>query len=106
MSAPPASAFDDVTAIVAPGAASRMPATMARIVREVAALGHQVVQLGRRDKPTIEPPIQGAVDPHLNIFRRVLPPAGGGRMALDLSPIVAVFLLFILQGIVVGLINE
>ena len=50
--------------------------------------------------------IESVVDPYLNLFRRFLPPIGGGRMALDLSPIIAVFLLFILQGIVVGLINE
>ncbi len=50
--------------------------------------------------------IESVVDPYLNLFRRVLPPVGGSRMALDLSPIVGVIVLVILQGIVVGLINE
>lgn len=50
--------------------------------------------------------VEQVVDPYLAIFRRFLPPIGGSRMALDLSPIIGVFVLFILQGIVVGLINE
>ncbi len=50
--------------------------------------------------------IEQSVDPYLNLFRRFLPPIGGSRMALDLSPIVGVILLLIAQGIVVGLINE
>ncbi|HKJ37014.1 MAG TPA: YggT family protein [Solirubrobacterales bacterium] len=50
--------------------------------------------------------IEQVVDPYLNLFRRFLPPIGGARMALDLSPIIGVILLLILQGIVVGLINE
>lgn len=50
--------------------------------------------------------IEQVVDPYLNLFRRFLPPVGGGRMALDLSPIIAVIVLLLLQGIVVGLINE
>ena len=48
--------------------------------------------------------ISESVDPYLRIFRRVIPPVGGGGMAFDLSPIVATFVLFILQAIVVGLI--
>lgn len=50
--------------------------------------------------------IEQVVDPYLNLFRRFLPPLGGSRMALDLSPIIAILVLFLLQGIVVGLINE
>lgn len=50
--------------------------------------------------------IEQIVDPYLNLFRRVLPPIGGSRMALDLSPIIGIFVLVILQGIIVGLINE
>jgi len=49
--------------------------------------------------------IEQVVDPYLNLFRRFLPPIGGGRMALDLSPIIGVIALLLLQGIVVGLIN-
>ena len=48
--------------------------------------------------------ITETVDPYLNIFRRFIPPIGGGGMAFDLSPILAVFVLFILQAIIVGLI--
>jgi YggT family protein len=50
--------------------------------------------------------IEQVVDPYLNLFRRILPPIGGGRMALDLSPIIGVLVLILAQGIVVGLINE
>lgn len=50
--------------------------------------------------------VDETVDPYLNLFRRVLPPIGGGGMALDLSPIIGVILLLVVQGIVVGLINE
>jgi YggT family protein len=50
--------------------------------------------------------IEYAVDPYLNFFRRFLPPLGGGRMMLDLSPIVGVLVLVLVQSIVVGLINE
>ena len=49
--------------------------------------------------------IEQVVDPYLNLFRRFLPPIGGGRMALDLSPIIGVIALLLVQGIVVGLIN-
>ncbi len=48
--------------------------------------------------------VHETTDPYLNIFRRVLPPIGGGGMAFDLSPILAIILLFIGQAIVVGLI--
>lgn len=44
-------------------------------------------------------------DPYLNIFRRIIPPIGGGGMGLDLSPMVGLIVLFILQGVVVGLIE-
>ena len=48
--------------------------------------------------------IHQTTDPYLNIFRRFLPPLKGGGMMFDLSPIIAIILLFIAQGIVVGLI--
>ena len=44
-------------------------------------------------------------DPYLNLFRRFIPPARLGPAALDLSPIVATFVLLILGGIVVDLIR-
>ena len=49
--------------------------------------------------------VHQVTDPYLNLFRRFLPPLGGGRMAIDISPIIAIFVLLILQGVVVGLID-
>jgi YggT family protein len=49
--------------------------------------------------------IEETVTPYLNIFRRILPPIGAGGMALDLSPMIALILLFVVQGITVGLIQ-
>jgi YggT family protein len=43
-------------------------------------------------------------NPYLNLFRRFIPPIGGGGFALDLSPMIGVFLLLVLQTVVVGLI--
>jgi YggT family protein len=57
------------------------------------------------------PVLRGVLDfvnevtlPYLNLFRRVLPPIGGGSFSLDLSPIVAVIVLLIAQRVVVSLI--
>jgi YggT family protein len=50
--------------------------------------------------------VHEVTDPFLNMFRRILPPIGGSSFALDLSPIVAIFLLLIAQKIVVGLIGS
>jgi YggT family protein len=44
-------------------------------------------------------------DPYLNLFRRFLPPVGGGGFALDLSPMIGLIVLFVAQAIVVGLIR-
>ncbi|HKF82994.1 MAG TPA: YggT family protein [Solirubrobacterales bacterium] len=44
-------------------------------------------------------------DPYLNFFRRFLPPMGGGGLAIDLSPMIAIILLFVAQAVVVGLIR-
>jgi YggT family protein len=41
-------------------------------------------------------------DPYLRIFRRFLPPLG----PLDLSPIVAIFVLFILRGVLTSLLER
>jgi uncharacterized protein YggT (Ycf19 family) len=49
--------------------------------------------------------IESTVDPYLNLFRRILPPIGGSRMALDLSPIIGVIVLLVVGNIVVGLIE-
>lgn len=48
--------------------------------------------------------IKETTDPFLNLFRRLLPPLGGG-FALDLSPMIAVILLVVLRAVVVGLIR-
>jgi YggT family protein len=49
--------------------------------------------------------IEEVTDPYLNLFRRFLPPVGGGGFAIDLSPILAIILLFIVRSVVVGLIQ-
>jgi YggT family protein len=49
--------------------------------------------------------VHQTTDPYLNLFRRLLPPLGGGGMALDLSPILAIIVLLIVSRIVVGLIG-
>ena len=49
--------------------------------------------------------IHEVTDPYLNLFRRILPPIGGGGFALDLSPIIAIIVLYIVRAIVVGAIN-
>ena len=49
--------------------------------------------------------VHQVTDPYLNIFRRFLPPLGGGGMAIDFSPIIAMIMLLVGQGVVVGLIN-
>lgn len=41
-------------------------------------------------------------DPYLNIFRRIIPPIGG---ALDLSPMIAFFVLQFLEKILLGFIR-
>lgn len=45
--------------------------------------------------------IHEVTDPYLNLFRRVIPPLG----PLDLSPILAIFLLYIVEAVVVGVIR-
>ena len=49
--------------------------------------------------------VHEVTDPYLNLFRRVLPPVGGGGFALDLSPIIATIVLIIVRAIVVGAIE-
>lgn len=50
--------------------------------------------------------VHQVTDPYLNLFRRILPPVGAGGMAIDLSPIVAVIVLVVLQAVLVGAILE
>jgi YggT family protein len=49
--------------------------------------------------------VSDVTDPYLNLFRRILPPVRMGPGALDLSPIVATFVLIIVGSIVVDLIG-
>ena len=49
--------------------------------------------------------ITETTDPYLNLFRRFLPPIGGGGFAIDLSPMIGIIVLFVLQAVVVGLIS-
>ncbi len=49
--------------------------------------------------------VHQVTDPYLNIFRRFLPPLGGGGFAVDISPILAVIVLFIAQALIVGAID-
>lgn len=44
-------------------------------------------------------------DPYLNLFRRLIPPIGGGGLGLDLSPMIGIIVLIILRGLLVGLIE-
>jgi YggT family protein len=48
--------------------------------------------------------VSDVTDPYLNIFRRILPPVRMGGAGLDLSPIVATFVLIIVGQIVVSLV--
>jgi YggT family protein len=49
--------------------------------------------------------VSDVTDPYLNVFRRILPPVRMGGAGLDLSPIVATFVLIIVGSIVVGLVR-
>jgi YggT family protein len=44
-------------------------------------------------------------DPYLNIFRRIVPPVGGGGFALSFAPVIALIVLFVIEAVVVGLIR-
>jgi YggT family protein len=48
-----------------------------------------------------------STDPYLNVFRRMMRPIGGsGGLAIDLSPMLAILVLIIVQRVVVGAILE
>lgn len=49
--------------------------------------------------------ITETTDPYLNVFRRILPPLGAGGMAIDLSPVLGIVVLFIAQGLIVSAIR-
>lgn len=45
--------------------------------------------------------IRETTDPYINIFRRIMRPVGGGPISIDLSPMVALLVLFVADGIIV-----
>ena len=49
--------------------------------------------------------IHEVTNPYLNLFRKFIPPLGGGSFALDLSPILALIVLGVVRGLVVGAIS-
>jgi YggT family protein len=49
--------------------------------------------------------VSDVTDPYLNLFRRILPPVRLGAGALDLSPIIATFVLIIVSSLVAGIIE-
>jgi YggT family protein len=49
--------------------------------------------------------IRDVTDPYLNIFRRFIPPVRLGPGALDISPIVATFVLIIVGNIIVSAVD-
>jgi YggT family protein len=49
--------------------------------------------------------IHEVTDPYLNLFRRIVPSLGRGGFALDLSPILGVIVLLIVEALVVGAIR-
>jgi YggT family protein len=49
--------------------------------------------------------VTDVTDPYLNLFRRILPPVRIGPGALDLSPIIATFVLIIVSSLVAKLIR-
>ncbi|HKF80236.1 MAG TPA: YggT family protein [Thermoleophilaceae bacterium] len=50
--------------------------------------------------------VRDVTDPYLNLFRRFMPPVRLGPGALDLSPIVAIFVLIIVRSLVVSAIQS
>jgi len=50
--------------------------------------------------------IRETTDPYINIFRRIVRPIGGGPISLDLSPMLAIIVLVILDSIIVRAILE
>lgn len=49
--------------------------------------------------------VNDVTDPYLNLFRRFLPPLRLGPGALDLSPMLAIIVLYVVGGLVAALIR-
>jgi YggT family protein len=63
--------------------------------------------------PTYSPALRAVLDfvtestnPYLNVFRRLMRPVGGGGFAIDLSPMLAIIVLVVLQAVIVGAVLE
>jgi uncharacterized protein YggT (Ycf19 family) len=46
--------------------------------------------------------VERTTDPYLRIFRAILRPVGLGGMALDLSPIVAILVLYLIRSLILS----
>ncbi len=46
--------------------------------------------------------VERTTDPYLNAFRAILRPVGVGGMALDLSPIIAIIVLYLVRSLVLS----
>lgn len=49
--------------------------------------------------------VERTTDPYLNVFRAILKPVGFGGMALDLSPIIAIIVLYVVRSLVLSAIG-
>jgi YggT family protein len=49
--------------------------------------------------------VEDVTNPYLNVFRRFIPPVKLGPAALDLTPIIATFVLIIFGQIIVGIVR-
>jgi YggT family protein len=49
--------------------------------------------------------VSETTDPYLNLFRRLIPPLGGGGIGLDLSPMIGIIVLVVLRGLLVAAIE-
>jgi len=49
--------------------------------------------------------VKDVTDPYLNLFRRFIPPLRMGPGALDLSPMVGIIVLWIVGGIIIGIVR-
>jgi YggT family protein len=45
--------------------------------------------------------VNDTTNPYLNVFRRIMRPIGGGGLSIDLSPMLAIIVLFFLERVVV-----
>lgn len=49
--------------------------------------------------------VTDTTDPYLGVFRRFIPPVRAGVIALDITPIIALLVLYVVGGIVAGIID-